>query len=445
MANRTSTTKPTGLITSEGRDRGTQAATSTAVASPAKTSGASRQNRAAEFRESPPRSSRDDLFCDIEVLQHDLLLLSPTLALGEGLGGGGPTVLLLALGLELLQPVQDLEELVELCLPLPLKDLARRLLRLVVHGIVALGVLLDVLADFHLLRPRQHRRRVRPPRHAEELFLLLGVQIPSLECPNLVAGLHGVLITSHLRLDRLRDGGNDVARRGIPLHIGEHVMLVLVENLQVVALVQSCEKQVATAADAGDGSNRSNHEVLAFRSPNNRVKTVGGQVEACDVLRLFPAEVENEQLRFVPLLIRCDHGEPATLRLPKKALDHVLEGDDVHRDRLFPDAKDLQVRGDAFPRLAQLRDLQAQVITLRLPMHFRLALSPRTRSELAPGGDLHKHKTRGIVVLLSGPYRENVVLRRPREALQRVELQARPLARVILQDLEAIRVSDDDP
>mmetsp|Transcript_5122 Transcript_5122/g.12569 ORF Transcript_5122/g.12569 Transcript_5122/m.12569 type:complete len:274 (+) Transcript_5122:773-1594(+) len=221
-------------------------------------------------------------------------------------------------------------------------------------------------------------------------------------------------------------------------------MLVLVQDLQLVVRGQASKEQVTTTASAcrlGDGGD---DKVLPLGCPDDRVEAVGWQVKDAQVLTLLAAQRIDEQLRLVPCLISCQDREAASLRLPEESADLFCNGHNIDRDALLSDAEDLQVRGESFSSLAEFVDKQAQVVALRLPMHLCLALCPGSGCYLSTGGDLHKCKPCGIVILLQCPYSEHVVPWGPLETLQRLELESCPLSGLVLDDLPIFSVAHHD-
>mmetsp|Transcript_79817 Transcript_79817/g.211832 ORF Transcript_79817/g.211832 Transcript_79817/m.211832 type:complete len:231 (+) Transcript_79817:868-1560(+) len=117
---------------------------------------------------------------------------------------------------------------------------------------------------------------------------------------------------------------------------------------------------------------------------------------------------------------------------------------DVHGDVPIAEAEDLEVGGAFLLCLAELGDQQAQVVALGLPVHGRLDLRARPRGKLLARGDLDKHQPRRVVVLLEGPHGNDIVLGRPLEGVQRVVLQPHLPALLIRDEVECLRIADED-
>mmetsp|Transcript_72394 Transcript_72394/g.223677 ORF Transcript_72394/g.223677 Transcript_72394/m.223677 type:complete len:474 (-) Transcript_72394:34-1455(-) len=143
-------------------------------------------------------------------------------------------------------------------------------------------------------------------------------------------------------------------------------------------------------------------------------------------------------------VIGGQHGEAVPLRLPKEAADGVANLDDVHGDVALADTENLQVCGAFLLRLANLCHEQAQVVPLGLPVHGGLDLRSGSRRQLLAGGDLDEHQPGRVVALLERPDSDDVVLGRPLEGMQSVVLQPHLLALLVLDEVERLRVPDDD-
>mmetsp|Transcript_5531 Transcript_5531/g.10582 ORF Transcript_5531/g.10582 Transcript_5531/m.10582 type:complete len:259 (-) Transcript_5531:1080-1856(-) len=251
-----------------------------------------------------------------------------------------------------------------------------------------------------------------------ELLLELLVEASTLESPDRIACLHLIFEARSVVPHLLRDGCNHVTRRWVPLHICQHEVLILVQNLKLVVRTKAAEQKITTiAGDCG------NNKVLTIWSPNHMGEAVGRQIKGDDVLALGVAQRVKEHLRFVASVVGCKHSEAVTARLPEEALHCVLNLNALDRDVLLSDAEDLELTGTLLLGLRHLRHQEAKVVTLRLPMHGSLDLCACTGCELTTRWYFYQCQPCWIVVLFQRPNRHDVVFRRPLEGTQTIILK----------------------